>query len=406
MLPLPIEDIVREAKATGRVLVVDDRIERIETGAVGETAPDIEVIDLDGGFLLPGFCSTHVHLGDLWPALESPDEPVAEKTIRAGRNAMDALRCGITSMRSLGEDSFIDVAWRHAFEHGVHTGPTIRASGNPLIAPGGHAHFMRRNKEVRGAAAIRDEVTRLLEHGVDCIKLVSTAGETIDEGTEFGELQFTFEEIRAAAETAHEAGKSICTHTGTSDGVRQASEAGVDCIEHGYVLDQQAIDLLVEHNVFLTPTLSVTHNEAFYERSRMAEAQREKFRRIRARHDESFQLACESGVQITCGADTNPVGFCTLAEIELMVECGMAPMDAIVAATNTSARAIGIADDRGTIAVGKIADFVILGGDPLEDIGNVWQTRLVVKSGQIVEPCADGSRDSFWDVLLSYRHVE
>ena len=81
------------------------------------------------------------------------------------------------------------------------------------------------------------------------------------------------------------------------------------------MLDQQAIDLLVEHNVFLTPTLSVTHNEAFYERSRMAEAQREKFRRIRARHDESFQLACESGVQITCGADTNPVGFCTLAEI-------------------------------------------------------------------------------------------
>ena len=84
---------------------------------------------------------------------------------------------------------------------------------------------MRRNKEVRGAAAIRDEVTRLLEHGGDCIKLVSTAGETIDEGTECGELQFTFEEIRAAAETAHEAGKSICTHTGTSDGVRQASIA-------------------------------------------------------------------------------------------------------------------------------------------------------------------------------------
>ena len=388
--------------SNAQVLVFDDRIERIETGAIGELAGDIEVVDLDGGILLPGFCSTHVHLGDLWPALEPADESVAERTIRAGRNAMDALRCGITSMRSQGEDGFIDVAWRHAFEQGVHTGPTIRAAGNALIAPGGHAHFMRRNKEVHGVGAIRDEVSRQLEHGVDCIKLVTTAGETIDEGMAFGELQFTSEEIRAVVETAHAAGKSVCTHTGTSEGVKQAVEAGVDCIEHGYVIDQQAVDLLVKHDVFLTPTLSVTHNEEFYDRTGMAESQRERFRRIRGRHDESLRLAYESGVQIACGADINPVGFCTLSEIELMVECGMSESDAIVAATSTSAEAIGVGDERGVIEVGKIADFVVLAGNPLEDIRNVWTTRLVIKSGVLVEPNPDGARDAFWDSLLSY----
>ena len=157
--------------SNAEILIGDDRIERVETGTVGETGPDIEVIDLDGDFLLPGFCSTHVHLGDLWPATESPDEPVAERTIRAGRNAMDALHCGITSMRSLGEDGFIDVAWRRAFEQGVHTGPTIRASGNPLIAPGGHAHFMGRNIGVRGVDAIRVDYAAMMTwfgHGYRC----------------------------------------------------------------------------------------------------------------------------------------------------------------------------------------------------------------------------------------------
>ena len=384
--------------SNAQVLVYDDRIERVETGAVGELAPDTEVIDLYGGFLLPGLCSTHVHLGDLWPAPESPDEPVAERTIRAGRNAMDALRCGITSMRSLGEYEFIDVAWRRAFERRVHTGPTIMAAGNALIAPGGHAHFMRRNKEVRGVGAIRDEVSRQLENGVDCIKLVTTAGETIDEGMAFGELQFTSEEIRAVVDTAHAAGKSVCTHTGTSDGVKQAVEAGVDCIEHGYVMDQQAVDLLVNHDVFLTPTLSVTHNEEFYDRTGMAESQRDRFRRIRDRHDESFRLAYESGVQITCGADTNPIGSCTLSEIALMVDCGMSKGDAIVAATSTSATAIGVGNERGAIEVGKLADFVVLAGDPLEDIRNVWTTRLVIKGGVLVEPSPDGAKNAYWDL--------
>ena len=385
--------------SNAQVLVFDDRIERTATGAIGELARDIEVVDLDGGFLLPGFCSTHVHLGDRWPAPESPDEPVEERTIRAGRNAMDALRCGITSMRSLGEDAFIDVAWRNAFEQGIYTGPTIRAAGNALIAPGGQAHFMRRNIGVRGVEEVRKEVSRQLEHGVDCIKLVTTAGETIDEGMAFGELQFTSEEIRAVVETAHAAGKSVCTHTGTSEGVKQAVEAGVDCIEHGYVIDQQAVDLLVEHEVFLTPTLSVTHNEDFYDRTGMAESQRERFRRIRGRHDESLRLAYESGVKIACGADINPVGYCTLSEIDLMVECGMSEGDAITAATSTSARAIGVGDERGVIAEGRIADFVVLDGNPLEDIRNVRTARLVIKSGELVEPSLFGANDAIWDVL-------
>ena len=388
------------------VLVSGDGIERIHSGPPNGIASDTEVVDLDGGFMLPGFCSTHVHLGDLWPYREPSDETAAERAIRAGRNAMDALRCGITSMRSLGEHQFIDVAWRRAFQQGTFVGPTIVASGNPLIRPGGHAHFMVRNLQVQGAHAIRRAVEHQIEHGVDCIKLVTTAGETLDEGESFGQLQFTSEEIRAAVETAHAAGKFICTHTGTSEGVLQAIEAGVDCIEHGYVMDQGAVDALVANGVFLTPTLSVTHNEKYYDRVHMPAAQRERFRRIRSRHAESFRRAYEAGARIVCGGDTNPVGFCTLSEIELMVTLGMTESDAIVAATSTSAQTNGIADERGVIAVGKKADFVVLHGNPLDDIGNIWDAKQVVKSGHLVDTQRSESQTDYWEILLSYRRTK
>ena len=388
------------------VLVSGEGIERIHSGPSNGVASDTEVVDLDGGFMLPGFCSTHVHLGDLWPYREPSDETAAERAIRAGRNAMDALRCGITSMRSLGEHQFIDVAWRRAFQQGTFVGPTIVASGNPLIRPGGHAHFMVRNLQVQGADAMRRAVEHQIEHGVDCIKLVTTAGETLDEAESFGQLQFTSEEIRAAAETVHAAGKFICTHTGTSEGVMQAIEAGVDCIEHGYVMDQAAVDALVANGVFLTPTLSVTHNEKYYDRVHMPAAQRERFRRIRSRHAESFRRAYEAGVRIVCGGDTNPVGFCTLSEIELMVTLGMTESDAIVAATGTRAQTSGIADERGVIAVGKKADFVVLYGNPLDDIGNIWDAKLVVKSGHLVDTQRSESQTDYWDILLSYRHTK
>ena len=390
-----------EPIADAHVLVSGDSIRRVAIGPFNGAASGAEVWDLQGGFLLPGFCSTHVHLGDVWPLPELVDEPAAQRAIRAGSNAMDALRCGITSMRSLGEDRFIDVAWREAFEKGTFIGPTIVASGNPLIAPGGHAKFMSRNLEVKGPGALRRAVEYQIERGVDCIKLVTTAGEALDEGQSFGQLQFTSEEVRAVVDTAHAAGKFVCTHTGTTEGVLQAVDAGVDCIEHGYVMNQTAVDALVANGVFLTPTLTVTHNEAYFEKVGMPAAQRERFRRLRDRHAESFRRAYRSGVQIVCGADLNPVGYCTLSEIEWMVRLGMTASDALVAATDTSARTNGIARERGTIEVGKKADLVVLNGNPLDDIGHIWNAELVVKSGRPVGTDRSESKADFWDVLLS-----
>ena len=373
---------------------------RVESGSFDSRHSDAELIDLNGGYVLPGFCSTHVHLGDLWPNRESGDESDAQRAMRAGRNAIDALRSGVTTMRSLGETGFIDVALRRAFESGTFVGPTIVASGNMIIAPGGHLHFMKRNVEVAGVDAMRQAVKHQIDNGVDCIKLVTTAGETVDEAQSFGEQQFTSEEIRAAVETAHDAGKLVCTHTGTSEGVKIAVEAGVDCIEHGYIMDREAVGLLVDHKVFYTPTLSVTHNEKFYERINMAADQRERFRRVRERHAESVRYAYEAGVQITCGSDTNPVGFCTLSEIEWMVKIGMTESDAIVAATSTSCRSLGHGDDRGSVAVGKLADLVVLENNPLDDIGSVWKTQMVMKSGHVVDAGPVDGQIDFWDLML------
>ncbi len=383
------------------VLISGDRIERVGSGAPDNGSTDAESIDLGGGYVLPGFFSTHVHLGDLWPNLEPDDESVAERTLRAACNAMDALRCGVTSMRSLGEHAFIDVALGRAFARGAINGPNIVASGNPIIAPGGHAEFMIRNLETEGAEAMRREVRRQIGNGVDCIKIVTTAGETLDPELSFGQIQFTTEELRAAIDTAHDAGKHVCTHTGTSRGVKQAVEAGVDCIEHGYVMDRQAVDLLLENNVFYTPTLTVTHNEEFYRRVNLAASQRERFESIRQRHAESFRLAYEAGVAITCGSDINPVGFCALSEIELMVRLGMSESDAIVAATSASARSCGIGHKCGAIAPGKMADLVVLEGNPLDDIGNIWKTRMVLKSGAVVDIGPGEGRVDFWDIFLN-----
>lgn len=383
------------------VLISGERINQVVSGVIDTDAVSAEFIDLGGGYVLPGFFSTHVHLGDLWPNPEPDNESIAERTIRAECNAMDALRSGVTSMRSLGEQAFIDVALGRAFAQDANIGPNIIASGNPIIAPGGHAKFMKRNLETEGPDAMRRQVRRQIRNGVDCIKIVTTAGETLDEGQSFGQLQFSLDELRAAVEAAHDAGKHVCTHTGTSEGVKQVVEAGVDCIEHGYVMNREAVHLLLDNNVFYTPTLTVTHNEAFYDRVDLAAAQRERFRRVRDRHAESFHLAYEAGVPITCGGDTNPVGFCALSEIELMVKLGMTESDAIVAATITSARSCGIDDEFGSITSGKKADLVVLDGNPLDDIGCIWKSRMVIKSGKVVDTRSAEGLPDFWDVFMN-----
>jgi imidazolonepropionase-like amidohydrolase len=359
------------------------------------------VIDLDGAFLLPGLWSVHTHLGAIFPDAKkmTVGESVADRTIRSGRNALDALRAGFTSLRVVGEQDYIDESWKRAFAMDLLVGPTIYTCGRAIIATGGHGHDVPGVVEVDGPYEARKAVRQQLKKGVDQIKLMITGGvATAGEGME--EPQMTPDEIEAATDAAHQKGKRVCVHAGGSAGVKAAIRGGVDCIEHGYYLDDEAVDMMAAHGTYYVPTLFVTQHDEFMRRSGMHEYQIEKASGAKKAHREGFQKALRAGVKIACGADSSPIDDNNRIEIEQLVACGMTPMQAIIAATRTSAELCQADQYVGTLEVGKVADLLVLDADPLADISNVRSVRHVFKRGrkvQIEEP--EGQR-SFWDLYF------
>jgi len=207
-----------------------------ESSGAGDRA---EVHDLDGAWVLPGFWNMHTHLSVMFPhnhALD--DERLPSKVIRAGLNAIDGLRHGFTSVRSVGEEDYIDVAWQQAFDHGFFLGPRIFASGEPVSPTAGHRGSVDEGAD--GVAAIRKEVRRRVQRGARVIKLFS--------------VEMLPDELEAAVETARSLGVHVTSHV-REPGARAAVEAGVDCLEHGYGLTDETIELMAEKGTFYDPTI-------------------------------------------------------------------------------------------------------------------------------------------------------
>jgi len=360
------------------------------------------IVDLQGGYVLPGLWTVHCHLGDIWPNPD-PVETAAERTIRCGRNSMDALKMGITSMRVVGESDFIDVAWRRAFAAGIFPGPTIYASGNAITATGGHLWFMRHIARADGPDEVRRVSREMLQNGADWLKIQVTAAEVACERglNHPGEVTFTLEEIMAATDVAHSKGARVCSHTGSPAGVKRAVTGHVDCIEHGYHLDDEAVEMMVKNGTFYTPTLNVTHNDAYFAKTHMSPEQAKKAGAARKVHGESFRKAYRAGVKITCGGDNNPIGWNTLSEVNFLVQEGMTEMEAIIAATRTGADCCNRLHDVGTLEVGKLADVLVLSANPLEDIANIWKTQMVIKGGHAVDRSVPPGQKDFWDLFYN-----
>lgn len=399
-----IIDCAGTPPAEGMSIKIDDgRIAAVDTASPSAEpgGDDVRVLDLNGRYVLPGFWDVHEHLGDIYP---DPThlmlrESVAERTIRAGRNAIDALRAGITGVRVVGEAYYLDVAWRDAFDKGLFVGPRLVVCGNVILATGGHGHGWPGALEVDGPYEMRKAVRQQLKHGVDQVKLsvtggVQTPGETMQES------QLLFDEIKAATDVAHEKGKRVCVHGGGAAGVKNAIRAGVDCIEHGYYLDDECIDMMVENDVFYVPTITVTQYEPFMEESGMADYQLAKARTAARAHREGLQKANAAGVKIASGADLCPIAELGLVEIEQLVKAGLTKMEALVAATQTSADLCGMGDQVGTIEVGKLADLIVLSENPLEEISNIRKLDMVLKEGRIVDIEPEEGLADFWDLYF------
>ena len=376
----PIEDAL---------LVIDQDIIRDVGEASDFPIPaGAEVIDLTGKTVLPGLIDAHVHLF-LEPVADPLSLAIQESdnmsTVRAVRNAAKTLRAGITTVRDMGWRSFASLDLRNAVAQGIVPGPRILASGQFLTMTGGHAWSC--GLEVDGPDELRKGARLQLKAGADLIKLMATGG-ILTPGVEPGSPQLNEEEMRAAITEAVNAGKPTAAHAQGTNGIKNAIRAGITSIEHGMLLDEEAVEMMLERGVYLVPTLAAPYwiNLRGLDAG-IPEYIWAKNKKVTERHQASFQMALKAGVKIAMGTDAgtpfNEHGHNQL-ELKLMMEQGMNSMQAIVAATQNAAELLGIGTQVGTITKGKQADLLVLNRDPLKDITALSEIHSVFKGGEVV----------------------
>ncbi|MGI6344259.1 MAG: amidohydrolase family protein [Bacillota bacterium] len=357
---------------TGRAVVIEGGKVRdvlhIEQLPVESSA---QVIDAAGCTVMPGLIDCHIHICESGAAdstLESL-EPDGLLALRGAHNAGTLLGCGFTTVRSLGTQHHVDIALREAIARGYVRGPRILAAGEVITMTGGHG--WRGGRQVDGPDEARKAAREQLRAGADVIKIMATGG-VMTPGVDPGSPQLTIEEMRAAVEEAHKAGRRTTTHAQGTVGIQNAILAGLDCIDHGIFLDEKTVEMMLARNVALVPTLVAPYHivRGGIEAGIPAYAV-EKAQRIADTHRASFRLALQAGVTIAfgtdCGTPLNQPGQNAL-ELEQMVAEGMTPTQALMAATSVAARVIDREHLIGSIEAGKLADVLVVRGDVTQDV--------------------------------------
>lgn len=375
----------------GIVAVDGERIAAVGTrSSYEENPPGSKIIDATGCSVLPGLIDVHVHVF-MYPWEAGYSE--SQATVWATNYLRTALRAGVTTIRDLASGWDAIFALKRGVVEGWITGPRLLAAGQALTMTGGHGHNGGA-VEVDGPVAAMRAARRQLKKGADVIKLMATGGV----GTPGGELptsmQLNPDEMAAAVTEAHKAGKPATAHAHGTEGIKQALRAGVDCIEHGVYLDDEAIELMLRDNVTLSPTLSVYWRIIEAGAVGMVPAFRvPKAEATVKHHAESFRRAVAAGVKIALGTDAvalhHPLGD-VVYELELWTRNGMKSQTAIESATREAARVCQLEHEIGTIEEGKIADLLIVEGDVLAEMGNLRNVRHVMRAGQTVYEERDG----------------
>jgi imidazolonepropionase-like amidohydrolase len=373
------------------VLVNGDRIEKVGPGI--EVPAGTQVVDLSGSTCLPGLIDSHTHVL-LQPEDERGAPPVITKsqafrTIQGVAAAKKDLEAGFTTLRDLDSEGagFADVDLRNAIERGIVPGPRLLVSTNALTITGGHMNNSGLNPdlEVPDPATLTDsreamiaEVRREVKYGADWIKIYATGTmRHIDPVTLEPLSQFSESEIKAVVDEARRWGKDVAAHAYGGEGAKNAIRAGVRSIEHGMLLDDEAIDLMVKKGTWWCPTLSVYIPDS-------KEEDTELRRRVVAHHKEVFQKAMKKGVKIAFGTDVGAFEHGTSArELRRMVDYGMSPLDVIRTATVRGAELLRMEKLIGTVESGKYADVIAVEGDPLKDIGAFERVVFVMKGGEV-----------------------
>jgi imidazolonepropionase-like amidohydrolase len=325
------------------------------------------------------------------------DDPVY-RTLRGAVNARTTLRAGFTTVRNLGlmvktGGYMLDVSLQRAIDQGWIEGPRIIPAGHAITPYGGHLDptvFQRLAPGImplsvaegiaNGVPEVRACVRYQIRHGAKVIK-VSASGGVMSHSTGPGAQQYSDEEFEAIADEAHRAGIRVAAHAVGDSAVRACVRAGIDCIEHGFLAEPETIQMLVEHDTFLVSTTSLTEGMAV---DRAAPELQKKAAEVFPRAQAMLPKAIAAGVKIACGSDAPAIPHGQNAkELVALVARGMSPMQALRAATVTSAELIEMDDELGRLAPGYLADVIAVPGDPGRDISTTLDVRFVMKDGRI-----------------------
>jgi imidazolonepropionase-like amidohydrolase len=380
------------APSPGDLRVEDGRITGVGVGLEGDRQ-----VEVGGKTIFPGFFDCHVHLTmTSIDTLERLNAPPSYRFYEALNNMQVTLDAGITSVR---DASGADLGVKRAVDNGLVPGPRMQIAISMLSQTGGHGdgHVLcgadirmpwpgAPSGVVDGPDEMRKRVRELIRHGASVIK-VATSGGVLSPISDprLGHLRDA--ELEVLVEEATAAGLHVMAHAQATDGIKAAVRNGIRSIEHGIYLDNEAIQMMLDRGTYLVPTLLAPRLvvEGAGAGVRLSERVLEKVHMVIAAHTDSIARAIDAGVTIAMGTDSGvgPHGQ-NLRELGLLVDAGLSPIGALVSATKTAAELLGVEDELGTIAEGKIADFIIVDGDPL-DVDKIQQNIIgVYKGGELV----------------------
>jgi imidazolonepropionase-like amidohydrolase len=378
------------------VVVENGRVAEILTGGRQPGSGEATVIDLDGAYLLPGLWDVHIHPD----YLSLGEVPLADQVTLFGHRLMAALtEAGVTGVRCAGAHSFMDVAWKRAFDAGQYVGPRVFACGHFLTTTGGHFLTSGHALECDGPYGFVKAIREQIKSGVDHIKL-NLSGGIMGPAWDLHWHSFLLEdELRAAFAICRQREFKVMAHATNPDAVKNAIRLGAHSIEHGYIMDDECIDLLLKHDAWYVPTLAISHltpAQVSNEWERRWVEQRSLPVSLCCRADAAadvhgawFRRAVEAGVKMALGSDIRPLKDAALLEMGLWVKARATPWQTLLAATRNAASICGVADDLGTVEVGKLADLIVVAANPLEEITNVRRLLLVLKEGRVVSDKRD-----------------
>ncbi|MBS1852169.1 MAG: amidohydrolase family protein [Acidobacteria bacterium] len=395
-------DATSENVREGVVIVVEgERIKQVGSAAEIKVPAGANVIDLSRATVLPGLIDCHTHLGsraDRYDPINNFKETPFTAGFAAVLNARKTLEAGFTSVRDVGSPPFLAVDLRNAINSGYLVGPRIVASGPGISITGGHGDLNNFSPETSvtlfpaerdygiadGAEEIRHTIRAQVKYGVDVIKILATGG-VLSRGDSPGAPQYTLEELKAAAETAHMAGRRIAAHAHGAQGIQWSILAGIDSIEHASLIDDEGIRLAKEHGTYLDMDIyndDYILNEA--PKFGLEQENIDKEKMVGRLQRENFQKAVKAGVKMAFGTDAGvyPHGD-NARQFFYMVKFGMTPAQAIRTATYNSADLIDRLKDVGTIEAGKYADIIAVNADPLADVRALENVSFVMKGGVV-----------------------